>query len=192
MKLILASKSPRRRELLGLMGLNFEVEVCDAPELVPSNASPEEIVCALGLQKTEAIVSNHPTDCVLGADTLVFFEGAPLGKPANAEEAKAFLRRLQGHSHRVLTGIALLHPAGRDIRVCETEVTLAPMTEAELEWYVSTGEPLDKAGAYGIQGPGGMFVSSVNGSYFNVMGMPIQILYNMLQGAGLWQQFSRI
>ena len=192
MKLILASKSPRRRELLSMINLDFEVEVCGDPEIVPSNASPEEIVCALGLQKAESIFKKHPNDCVIGADTLVFFDDTRLGKPRDTNEARDYLRRLQGRSHRVLTGLALIYPNGRDVRVCETEVTFAPMTQVEIDRYVSTGEPMDKAGAYGIQGPGGIFVTGVKGNYFNVMGMPIQLLYQMLVDAKLWKRFCRI
>ncbi|MCL2671109.1 MAG: Maf family protein [Clostridiales bacterium] len=189
MRLILASKSPRRHELLALMGLRFEIAVCDAPELAPAGAGPEETVRALALQKAAAIFDMHPQDCVVGADTLVFLDGLHFGKPNNVAEAKAFLRLLQGRSHRVLTGLAVLYPGGRDVRVCETEVTFAAMTDTEIDWYAATGEPMDKAGAYGVQGPGGMFVSAVNGSYHNVMGMPIYLLYAMLRDAGLWERF---
>lgn len=191
MKLILASKSPRRHELLAQMGLDFEIDICDAPETVPAGAAPAEIVRVLALQKAEAIWKKHPQDCIIGADTLVFLDGMRLGKPKDAAQAKEYLCLLQGRRHLVLTGVALLCPQGKEVRVCETEVQFAPMTDAEIDWYVSTGEPMDKAGAYGVQGPGGIFVTAVNGSYFNVMGLPIHLLYEILQSTGLWDIFAK-
>ena len=182
MKLILASGSPRRHDLLAQMGLRFEVQVPNVPEIIPENATPEEVVTALALQKAEAVQHTNPDDCIIGADTIVYLDGDILGKPDDGQMARAYLRRLQGRSHQVFTGVAVLTPGRRDVRVCVTEVTFAPMSQAEIDWYVGTGEPMDKAGAYGVQGPGGVFVTEIRGNYFNVMGLPISMVYNMLQG----------
>ena len=187
MKLILASGSPRRQELLKQMGLRFTVQVCHEPEMMPENTSPEEVVSALALQKARAVQRAHPQDCIIGADTIVYLNGEILGKPGNTEIAHDYLQKLQGNQHRVYTGVAVLTPVCTNVQVCVTEVTFSPMTGAEIDWYVKTGEPMDKAGAYGVQGPGGVFVSQIHGNYFNVMGMPIPLLYEMLDDAGAFQ-----
>ncbi len=185
MRIILASESPRRRELLALMGLDFTVVTSNVEETAPEGASAEETVCALALQKAQAVAALHPNDCVIGADTVVELEGDILGKPHTPGNAKRYLLRMQGRRHVVYTGVAVLTGGRADVRCCRTDVTFSPMSEAEIDWYVSTGEPLDKAGAYGVQGPGGVFVERVEGNYFNVMGMPLPLLYRMLKDAGV-------
>ena len=185
MKLILASASPRRQELMTLMGLRYEVHVCNEPEIMPENAAPEDAVRALALQKASFVQAAHPNDCIIGADTIVFLDGEILGKPEDADMARDYLHQLQGRQHSVYTGVAVLTPAGADVRCCITEVTFCPMSEAEIDWYVKTGEPLDKAGAYGVQGPGGMFVSRIDGNYFNVIGLPLPMIYAMLRSVGM-------
>ena len=184
--IILASESPRRRELLTLMGLDFSIITSHVEERPPQNVTPAEYVCALGLQKAQAVFCSHPNDCVIGADTVVYLDGDILGKPHTPENAKRYLTRMQGRTHTVYTGIAVLTPGKVDVRHCETEVTFFKMNEREIDWYVASGEPLDKAGAYGVQGPGGVFVEKIVGNYFNVIGMPIPLLYHMLRDAGVF------
>lgn len=183
MKIILASQSPRRRELLALMGLEFTVITSDVEERPPQNTTVDAYVRALALQKAEAVASQHPDDCVIGADTVVYLDGDILGKPHTPENANKYLSRMQGRKHTVYTGVAVLSPGRADVRSATTDVTFSPMSQDEIDWYVSTGEPLDKAGAYGVQGPGSIFVERVEGNYFNVIGMPIPLLYQMLREA---------
>lgn len=186
MAIILASESPRRKELLTLMGLDFCVITSHVVEQPPRDAAPGDYVEALALQKAQAVSMLHPHDCVIGADTIVYLDGDILGKPHTPENAKRYLGRMQGRTHTVYTGVAVLTSGASDVRHCCTAVTFAPMTAREIDWYVSTGEPLDKAGAYGVQGPGGIFVERIDGNYFNVIGMPLPMLYRMLHDAGVW------
>ena len=182
--IILASSSPRRRELLSMIGLNYVIETSGEEEVQPHGLPPAEFVKTLALQKAQPVADLHPEDCVIGADTIVYLEGDILGKPHTPDVAKAYLRRMQGKQHIVFTGVAVLKNGKVDVRHCETTVTFAPMTPREIDAYVATGEPLDKAGAYGVQGPGGIFVERVEGNYFNVIGLPLPMLYNMLIDAG--------
>ena len=182
--IILASSSPRRRELLSMIGLHYVIETSGEEEIQPHGLPPAEFVKTLALQKAQPVADLHPEDCVIGADTIVYLEGDILGKPHTPEVAKAYLTRMQGKQHIVFTGVAVLKNGKADVRHCETRVTFAPMTQREIEAYVATGEPLDKAGAYGVQGPGGIFVERVEGNYFNVIGLPLPLLYNMLIDAG--------
>ena len=192
MELILASASPRRRELLELMGLPFTVIVSGEKEIPPENASVSEVVCALSCQKAEHVYKEHPDACVIGADTVVELDGEILGKPHTPENAYAYLKRLQGRSHNVYTGLTVITKAGPDTRFCKTHVTFRPMTDDEIRWYVSTGDPLDKAGSYGVQGLACFFVDKIEGNYFNVVGMPIPLLYDMLLDAGVIDHAHRI
>ncbi|MEL7602097.1 MAG: Maf family protein, partial [Bacillota bacterium] len=132
----------------------------------------------------QAVRELHSEACVVGADTIVYIDGDIMGKPSDDADAARILNRLQGRTHTVYTGVAVLTPGRTDVRHDATRVTFAPMSEEEIAWYVGTGEPRDKAGAYGIQGPGGMFVERVEGNYFTVIGMPLPLLYRMLQSAG--------
>ena len=182
--IILASSSPRRRELMSMIGLNYIIETSGEEEVQPHGLPPAEFVKTLALQKAQPVADKYPNDCVIGADTIVYLEGDILGKPHTPDVAKAYLNRMQGKTHVVFTGLAVVKTGGADVRNCETPVTSAPMTEREIEAYVATGEPLDKAGAYGVQGPGGIFVDRVEGNYFNVIGLPLPMLYKMLVDAG--------
>ena len=182
--IILASSSPRRRELLSMIGLNYVIETSGEEEVQPHGLPPAEFVKTLALQKAQPVADLHPSDCVIGADTIVYLEGDILGKPHTPDVAKAYLSRMQGKQHVVFTGVAVLKNGKVDVRHCETTVTFAPMTPREIDAYVATGEPLDKAGAYGVQGPGVIFVERVEGNYFNVIGLPLPMLYNMLIDAG--------
>lgn len=181
--LILASGSPRRRELLDLMGLTYTVETPDVDESF--SGRPSETVMEISRRKAAAVAARHSGSIIIAADTLVFADGA-LGKPHTPERAKEMLRRLAGNWHHVYTGITVINTrSGRVLRnVDKTRVHLVPMTEQEIDAYVATGEPLDKAGAYGIQGMGGMFVDRIDGSYSNVVGLPMSMLRIMLAQVG--------
>lgn len=181
--LILASGSPRRRELLDLMGLTYTVETPDVDESF--SGRPSETVMEISRRKAAAVAARHSDSIIIAADTLVFADGA-LGKPHTPERAKEMLRSLAGNWHHVYTGITVINTrSGRILRnVDKTRVHLIPMTEQEIDTYVATGEPLDKAGAYGIQGMGGMFVDRIDGSYSNVVGLPMSMLRTMLARVG--------
>ena len=184
MSLILASQSPRRHDILRWMGIPFETEVCTDPENVDKNLSPAETVKALALHKAQYAKRLHPESYVLGSDTIVVLNNEILGKPRSPEQAKEYLHRLQGRAHTVYTGVALLYGNMQDVRCDETQVTFRPMSDTEIEWYVSTGEPLDKAGAYGLQGLGSVFVDHMEGNYFTVIGLPAPTVYEMLLKSG--------
>ena len=181
--LILASGSPRRRDLLDLMGLTYTVETPDVDESF--SGRPSETVMEISRRKAAAVAARHSDSIIIAADTLVFADGA-LGKPHTPERAKEMLLSLAGNWHHVYTGITVINTrSGRILRnVDKTRVHLVPMTEQEIDAYVATGEPLDKAGAYGIQGMGGMFVDRIDGSYSNVVGLPMSMLCTMLAQVG--------
>ena len=172
-KLILASASPRRRELLQQAGLTFEVKPSSADETVPAGLSQEELVKTLARLKAEDVYKAHPDCVVIGSDTLVFFDGKPLGKPTSPEHAAEMLRALSGKVHTVSSGVCICSPEKRVCFAETTEVEFFPLTEEEIAAYIATGEPLDKAGAYGIQGKGGVFVRRIVGDYYNVVGLPL-------------------
>ncbi len=188
MELVLASQSPRRREVLTLMGIPYTADVCTEPEAADLGCSAAEMVQRLAYDKAKNVLQRHPNACVLGSDTVVLLHGAILGKPHSPDEAKAYLRRMQGQSHDVYTGVALLKADYTDIRCEVTHVTFRPMSEREIDWYVGTGEPLDKAGAYGVQGLGAVFVERIEGNYFNVIGLPAPTVYDMLKRAKMLKE----
>lgn len=185
--LILASASPRRRELLQQAGIEFEVVTCPAAEpAVEAGESPSAFAVRAAEAKALSVARRHPGRWVLGADTVVALDGQVLGKPRDATEAATMLRRLSGRTHQVHTGVALVCAPedGRVVRRCEvvtTSVTFCDLDEAQIAAYVASGEPLDKAGAYGIQGAGRALVSEYRGSYSNVVGLPMETLTQMLQ-----------
>ena len=187
MKLILASSSPRRAEVLADAGFTFEVVAARVDESRRTGEQAEAYVRRLAEAKARAVAGGvSPPAIVIAADTVVVMDGEVLGKPASAEDAGRMLRRLSGRTHQVLTGLAVLKIPGGAARVEieTTRVTFAPLTEAEIEAYVASGEPLDKAGAYAIQGRGGRFVARVEGCYFNVVGLPLARLYRILREMG--------
>ncbi len=171
--LILASKSPRRRQLLEMMNLEFTCEPADIVENIPEGTAPGEAVKLLAHQKAAAVAGKHPSDMILGSDTIVTIDGQILGKPKDEAEAAVMLRTLSGRKHIVYTGVSLISPAGEDTFATETVVEFYPLTEGEIADYIATGDPMDKAGAYGIQGPGCVLVKGIDGDYFSVMGLPI-------------------
>jgi nucleoside triphosphate pyrophosphatase len=188
--LVLASASPRRRELLARAGLRFDVVPADVPEQARPGETPRALVERLAQAKAGAVrerLPAQPRRLVLGSDTVVVLDGEILGKPHDAEHALAILTRLSGQTHSVWTGVALLRTGDGARRLCsvESRVTLRPAAEAELRAYVATGEPLDKAGAYALQGEGRRFVSRVEGSESNVIGLPLDETLALLAELGL-------
>jgi septum formation protein len=185
-QLILASKSPRRYELLKQVGLDFEVIPSGMAEDFFNTESPREHVLRLAEAKVREVASKYPDRWVVAADTIVYINGSILGKPKSREDAAEMLRRLSGQEHRVLTGFSVCHLEKRnnDEEAVQTVVKVKPLTSAEIEWYVHTGEPLDKAGGYAIQGIGSFMIESIQGSYTNVVGLPLCELIQMLNRLG--------
>ena len=190
MALILASASPRRQELLRNTGIEFTVRPANVPEDVFPGETPEVYVRRLALAKARTVFEKHPGDQVLGADTIVVVDYSIIGKPVDASDAIRMLRLLSGREHRVITGVCLLTPnsepsrsAREDIRVEVTRVTMRPLTHEEIVAYVAHGEPMDKAGAYAIQGLASRWIPRIEGCYFNVVGLPIALVDAMLRTA---------
>ena len=186
MRIILASASPRRRELLTLMGItDFEIVPASGEASPAPGTSPAETVKEISRCKALDVFTRNRDALVIAADTLVYLEGEPLGKPRDAEDAKNMLRRLSGRGHTVYTGVTVMSAAGVESECEATDVFFRGMTDGEIDFYVASGEPLDKAGAYGAQGLGAAFVRRIEGDFFNVMGLPVQRLWLMLKNAGL-------
>lgn len=185
-RLVLASGSPRRRELLAAMGWSFEVRPVDLDESPWPGEDAAAYVGRLALAKARAAMSRpeNAGALVLGADTVVALGGELLGKPSDGEDAKRMLRQLAGRRHEVLTGVALLDGEREWLEVARTRVEMAPLSDQEIADYVATGEPMDKAGSYAVQGRGGLFVAAIDGSYSNVVGLPVTVVYKMLLAAG--------
>jgi len=181
-RLILASRSPRRYELMKQVGLDFDVIPSEVEENFIEGESPKEHVIRLAVTKALDVGNRYPNDWVIGADTVVYVDGIILGKPGNREEAMEMLRLISGKEHRVLTGISVRHSNNgkSDSEAVETAVRVKTLSQVEMEWYVRTGEPFDKAGGYGIQGIGSFMIESINGSYTNVVGLPVCELIQML------------
>ena len=186
-KIVLASGSPRRRELLTRMGIaDFDVRVPETEETYPPNLSPRETVEYISREKARAAAALcRPDEIVITADTMVFLDGARLGKPRDEAHALEMLTALQGRRHTVCTGVTVCRGDYRDTQSEETEVFFRPATEQELRAYIRTGEPMDKAGAYGIQGRGALLVEKIHGDFFNVMGLPVLRLSRMLLTLGV-------
>ena len=186
-KIVLASGSPRRRELLTRMGIaDFDVRVPETEETYPPNLSPRETAAYISREKARAAAALcRPDEIVITADTMVFLDGARLGKPRDEAHALEMLTALQGRRHTVCTGVTVCRGDYRDTQSEETEVFFRPATEQELRAYIRTGEPMDKAGAYGIQGRGALLVEKIHGDFFNVMGLPVLRLSRMLLPLGV-------
>ena len=184
--LILASASPRRRELLASLGVSFEIVPSDADETLEPAPLPEA-VARLALRKARVVASSRPAAVVLGADTIVVIDGRALGKPADPDDARAMLRTLRGRTHEVMTGIAVVEAAtGRfAVDTVISRVRMATYGGAAIEAYVAGGEPLDKAGAYAIQGVGGALVAGLEGSRSNVVGLPLAATAALLRRFGV-------
>ncbi len=185
-RLILASKSPRRYELLKQVGLDFEVIPSRIEEDFIAEESPGQHVIRLANAKALEVGSRFPDRWVIAADTIVYIDGSILGKPENREKALEMLRRLSGQEHWVLTGFSVHHLAKRigDQEAVQTAVKVKTLSPVEMEWYIQTGEPFDKAGGYAIQGVGSFMIESIRGSYTNVVGLPLCELMQMLERLG--------
>jgi septum formation protein len=182
MKLILASSSPRRAAYLKDLSIDFRKVVPNVDETRHRNESPRAYVRRVALDKASAVAERRKRDWVVGADTTVVIDNKVLGKPRDPSEARKMLRTLSGRSHRVMSGIALVHADDAVARsaVSTTRVFIRSLSRGEIDWYVGTGESLDKAGAYGAQGQGGLLISRIEGSFSNVVGFPLEKFYELL------------
>ena len=185
--LILASASPRRRELLSLFGIPFTVRVADIDEAMDPTKSPCDEVARVSCRKALA-VERGPEDVVVAADTIVVCAGRVLGKPHSREEAVAMLQLLSGREHQVMTGCTVLCGDRRETFTEVTDLTFRPLSEAEIRRYVASGEPMDTAGAYGIQGGAALFCPGIRGDYYNVMGLPVCRLGTVLGQMMNWEE----
>ncbi|WP_233554693.1 Maf family nucleotide pyrophosphatase [Deinococcus cavernae] len=183
-RVILASGSPRRRELLSNLGVKFEVLVSGEDEDSPET-NPQKLAGDLALLKARSVAKLHPDAVVIAADTVVACAGELLAKPADALENAAFIRTLAGKTHQVFTGVTVLSPSGTFSGVERTDVEFRPLTEQEIQFYARSGEGLDKAGGYGIQGVGMGLVARVNGDYSNIVGFPLALVMRLLRRAGV-------
>lgn len=187
MQIVLASASPRRRELMEMLGFRDLVILPAAgEEHVDLTQPPHEIVRQLAMNKAVEVslkCEGHPL--IVAADTIVWYNNKVYGKPENEEDAFRMLRSLSGHTHSVFTGVAVLHNGQMDLRSDESRVTFREMSDEEIRGYIATGEPMDKAGAYGAQGKGAVFVEHLDGDFFNVMGLPLCTLAQMLKQQGV-------
>ena len=186
MAIILASKSPRRQELMHLLGLEFTIHTADIDETMNPALPPEQEVARVsGLKAAEIAKTADADDVIVAADTIVVVDGAVLGKPKDKADAQRMLRLLSGRGHEVMTGLSVWHEGRLRQQVVKTRVHFRPMTDAEIAAYIATGEPMDKAGSYGIQGYGAIFIDHLEGDYFSVMGLPLCPLEHLLRGCGV-------
>lgn len=185
--LILASASPRRQELLRAAGIAFDVRPASIPEEMRDGEAPQEFCERLAYEKANAVWQNiHDKNAlVLGADTIVVVDHHILGKPTDADDARRMLRLISGRVHQVMTGTCLLGRNTRDVRTATTHVHVVNISEQEIEEYIANGEPMDKAGSYAIQGIASRWIPRIDGCYFNVVGLPIPMVYAMLRQAGM-------
>lgn len=187
MKLILASASPRRRELLEAAALKFDVVTSDVEEVRGAGEEVHRYVERLALEKAASVARRHPGAWIIAADTVVWLDGEVLEKPSDRAHAIEMLGRIAGRRHVVYTATALVNEelAWERVTVTTTEVEMVKMEPEEIEWYVDTGEPMDKAGSYAVQGIGAMFIDAVRGNYTNVVGLPLSTLFGMMRDAGI-------
>ena len=180
-RIVLASASPRRAELLRAAGIDFDVQPADVDETITAGESPNEYVARLAEAKARLIYERDVRRTVLAADTAVVVDAHILGKPLDDTDAARMLRMLSGRTHQVLTAVSVFHPGQIvDTRVDATTVELAPLSDTDINWYVSSGESMDKAGAYAVQGLASRFITRIEGSYSNVVGLPVALVYQML------------
>jgi septum formation protein len=182
--LILASASPRRKELLELLQIPFEVIVSEIDEIVDEQLHPAEMVQSLAHQKAASVAKANQSSFVIGSDTLVVYEGRMLGKPTDENEAIQMLQMLSGNTHEVYTGVSIIHGEQVSSFHEKTTVTFFLLSDREIDEYVSSGEPMDKAGAYGIQGYGALLVNSIHGDFYSVVGLPVARTYRELLKMG--------
>jgi septum formation protein len=191
-RIILASQSPRRRDLLSLVGIPHEVRPADIDETLHPGETPEGHSVRLARGKVAAIAAREPRATIVGSDTIVVVDGVILGKPRDAAEARAMIARLSGRAHEVFTAVAVARGERVVDAVSRVEVTFRALADDEIAAYVETGEPMDKAGAYGIQGYGATIVERIDGDYFAVMGLPLVTVVRLLAAVGLRYEFGRV
>jgi septum formation protein len=182
-KIILASASPRRKELLAKIGLKFSIEKSDIKENLELKLTPKKLAECLSYRKAYKVSKRYSNAVIIAADTIVVLNGKIIGKPKNSKEAVKILKKLSGKIHSVITAFTIIDTkTNKSItKFVETKVFMKKLTEKEINYYVNTGEPLDKAGAYGIQGFGGIFIEKIDGDYYNVVGMPLTALVRELK-----------
>ncbi len=186
MGIVLASASPRRKELLARMGVDFTVRVADLDESMDPFAHPADEVARVAALKAKAVYPMcHDGDVIIGADTIVVCDSLVMGKPRSESEAFSMLRRLSGREHQVMTGLCVLTDSYEETITVTTTLRMRHLSDEEIHAYIATGEPMDKAGAYGIQGLASMFVVGLDGDYYNVMGLPICTLTMILRKCGI-------
>ncbi len=185
--LVLASASPRRQELLSAAGILFTVQPAEIDETPRDGESPRDCAERLAREKALAVSNARPQDSVLGADTVVAVDDIILGKPVDAADAARMLRLLSGRTHQVITGVCLVGRAGRELRTASetTLVTMRNLSDDDIREYVATGEPMDKAGAYAIQGEASRWIPQIDGDYSNVVGLPVKLVCELLRQQGL-------
>ncbi|HCI29529.1 MAG TPA: septum formation protein Maf [Fervidobacterium sp.] len=189
MMIILATSSKRRIKLFSLLGLPFQV-ISPQIEETPSQCNPERIVLELSHKKADAVYTKYPYETIISADTVVWFDGKIMGKPKDENEAWKMLNKLSGNWHKVFTGVHVKID-GEEVSFCEvTEVKFRQLTDFEIDYYVSTKDPLDKAGAYGIQGFAGVFVEKIIGDYTNIVGLPLPRLWKLLLDRGIVGKYA--
>jgi len=186
LRLVLASGSPRRREILSLFNKELEVIASQISETQLPNELPKDYVTRLAKDKAQDIAKNCPNSLVIGADTIVLYKDIVLGKPTSIDNAREMLEMLSGKWHEVLTGVAVINTYTDQylVDVCQTRVKFSQLTASEIDWYIQTDEPFDKAGAYAIQGYGSIFVEEIQGNYLNVVGLPITLVRQLLKALG--------
>jgi septum formation protein len=184
--LILASSSPRRREILETIGAKFHVATSQIDESVLPNEAPENYVVRLAREKARDVIRQFSTGFVIGADTTVVLNNQILGKPKDEADARSMLKQLADNWHEVMTGIAVIDAStSKEVfDLCRTRVRFTAMSDEEIEWYLRSGEPFDKAGAYAIQGLGSLFIEEIEGNYLNVVGLPITLLRRLVESVG--------
>ena len=182
-KLILASGSPRRSEILNSVGWAFTKAVPDIDESEREGESPEDYVRRLAEEKARVIANSYPDEIVLAADTTVVIDGQIVGKPIDLDDARRMIETLAGNWHEVLTGVAVARGDNVDVKIQSTRVKFAPMSDIEIDFLVEKGDPLDKAGAYAVQAQAALFIEKIEGDYWNVVGLPISLVYEMALGS---------
>jgi septum formation protein len=193
--LVLASSSPRRQELLRSAGIRFVAQAADVPEVPRPGEPPLEYARRLARDKARAVAHTRQIgkgDLVVGADTIVVVDQQMLEKPADEADAARMLRMLSGRTHQVTTGVCLIGEGLEDVRSETTAVTFVTLSEAEIAMYVAHGEPMDKAGAYAIQGIASRWICRLEGCYFNVVGLPVPLVYRMLKDSGRWRERASV
>lgn len=188
--IVLASRSPRRADLMKEIAADFQVVPSSVEEVIRPQCTPEENAIAIAQAKAEEVARGRPGHLVIGADTIVVLDGEIIGKPADKEDARNILRRLSGREHEVITGIAIVD-CQRVQAAAVSKVKIKPLSEDEIAAYVESGEPMDKAGAYAIQGRGARLVESYSGSYSNIVGLPMETLKDLLEKVGYRPENTR-